>query len=233
MKMSRPRIVDPESVPVIGSDAHLSAVQAQRLTPEALRQRFNSPLAWQPEFTADGHADTDRDLAHAAVLIPLVVRDGGVHVLLTRRSEHLRDHAGQISFPGGRAEPTDADSAATALREAEEEIGLSRRHVEVVGQLPVYTTITAFAVTPVVALVHPPFSLALDPSEVADIFEVPLSHLMTPAHHQRHAFSQAGMTRYFYSMPWEIAGAGDAKKRYFIWGATAAILRNLYRFLAA
>jgi 8-oxo-dGTP pyrophosphatase MutT (NUDIX family) len=116
---------------------------------------------------------------------------------------------------------------ATALRETEEEIGLAREHIEVVGQLPVYTTVTHYRVTPVVALVQPPFSLTLDSFEVADAFEVPLSFLMNPAHHRRHEVSFEQMTRHFLSMPWQ-----DGAREFFIWGATAAMLRNLYGFLA-
>jgi 8-oxo-dGTP pyrophosphatase MutT (NUDIX family) len=161
------------------------------------------------------------------VLVPLVRRDDALHVLLTRRSEHLRDHAGQISFPGGRAEPGDADAVDTALRETEEEIGLARAHVEVIGRLPVYTTVTSYVVTPVVGLVEPPFDLRLDRSEVDEAFEVPLSFLMTPAHHRRHVFQFDGGQRQFLSMPWLATG-----QEYFIWGATAAMLRNLYRLLS-
>ena len=159
-------------------------------------------------------------------------------MLLTRRTDHLHDHAGQISFPGGRAEPEEAgDPVATALREAEEEVGLARGRVEVIGQLPTYLTITAYVVTPVVALVEPGFELALDAFEVAEAFEVPLAFLMTPAHHQRHAYeAPGGLRRHFLSMPWTATAAEstDAEAReYFIWGATAAMLRNFYGFLAA
>jgi 8-oxo-dGTP pyrophosphatase MutT (NUDIX family) len=149
-------------------------------------------------------------------------------VLLTRRTEHLRDHAGQISFPGGRSEPEDANAAATALREAEEEVGLQARYVQVIGHMPEYRTVTSYVVTPVVALVQPPFELKLDSFEVAEAFEVPLAFLMDPAHHQRHTFSFDGGQRQFLSMPWQGQGA-----EYFIWGATAAMLRNLYAFLAS
>jgi 8-oxo-dGTP pyrophosphatase MutT (NUDIX family) len=154
-------------------------------------------------------------------------------VLLTRRTAHLRDHAGQISFPGGRAEPQDRDAAATALREAAEEVGLHADAVEIVGALPAYTTITRFVVTPVVALVEPVdlAGLRLDGFEVDEAFEVPLDYLMTPAHHRRHRFEFEGVERRFLSMPWEGPGADGRRREYFIWGATAAMLRNLYRFL--
>ncbi|HEY8878136.1 MAG TPA: CoA pyrophosphatase [Roseateles sp.] len=161
------------------------------------------------------------------MLIPLVQREAGLNLLLTRRTDHLRDHAGQISFPGGRVEPEDDGPIATALRETEEEIGLSRQHIEVIGQLPVYSTVTAFQVTPVVGLVEPEFTLTLDSFEVAEAFEVPLAFLMNPAHHRHHRFEFAGVERRFLSMPWQ-----GEEREYFIWGATAAMLRNFYRLLS-
>jgi 8-oxo-dGTP pyrophosphatase MutT (NUDIX family) len=157
-------------------------------------------------------------LTPAAVLFPIVLRDDGHTVLLTQRTAHLRDHAGQISFPGGRVEEEDPSPVATALRETEEEIGLSRAHVEILGYLPEYRTGTGFRVTPVVALVTPPFELVLDPFEVAEAFEVPLSFLLDPANHQRHSLHYRGALRHFFAMPY-----GD----YFIWGATAGMIRSL------
>ncbi len=231
--MTRPLILDPQAVPVTGTDAHLPAVPPERLQAAALRERFRRPPAWQPELPGDSRDRPAREPAHASVLVPLVERDDGLRLLLTRRTDHLKDHAGQISFPGGRAETHDDDAVATALRETEEEVGLSRDHVEVIGELPHYTTITAFVVTPVVALVRPGFRLALDPFEVAEAFEVPLAFLMDPAHHRRHAFEAGGERRQFLSMPWDGLGADGVPRQYFIWGATAAMLRNLYRFLSA
>lgn len=231
---TRPRIIDPRAVPVLGTDAHLAAVDAARLNADALRRRFHAPPAWTPETLGDGGVVEGRDRMSASVLVPLVQRERGVTVLLTQRTSHLRDHAGQISFPGGRAEASDADAIDTALRETEEEVGLARRHVEVIGTLPVYHTVTDYDVTPIVALVHPPFELAIDAHEVAEAFEVPLAFLMTPAYHQRHVFEFAGGQRAFLSMPWprpDANGQGDGE--YFIWGATAAILRNFYRLLSA
>jgi 8-oxo-dGTP pyrophosphatase MutT (NUDIX family) len=227
----RPPILDPHAVPVLGNDSHLPAVDAARLSAAALRRRFASPPSWVPETRGDGRLFEGRERKAASVLVPLVERDGGLTVLLTRRTAHLRDHAGQISFPGGRAESTDSDALTTALREAEEEVGLARQHVEIIGSLPEYRTVTFYDVTPVVALVRPTFTLALDAHEVADAFEVPLSFLMTPANHRRHVFEAGGHRREFLSMPWPRPdGRGEP---YFIWGATAAMLRNLYRFLSA
>jgi 8-oxo-dGTP pyrophosphatase MutT (NUDIX family) len=228
--ISRPRITEPWAVPVVGDDAHLGAVSADRLTAEAVRQRFASPPGWMPEKLADGDLFEGCDRADASVLVPLVQRDQGLTLLLTLRTAHLRAHAGQISFPGGRAEAGDADAVETALRETEEEIGLARRHVEVLGQLPVYRTVTYYDVTPIVALVHAPFELKLDKHEVAEAFEVPLQFLMTPAHHRRHLVEFAADRREFLSMPWP---RPDGQGEYFIWGATAAMLRNLYRLLIA
>ena len=230
--MSRPSILNPQGAPVQGTDAHLPAVPAERLRAERLRERFAAVAGWEPEIPGDGSVLADRGPTHAAVLVPLVVRESGLTVLLTRRTDHLRDHAGQISFPGGRTDPGDADAVATALREAEEEVGLARSHVDVIGSLPVYRTVTGFIVTPVVALVRPGFVLALDSFEVAEAFEVPLAFLMDPAHHQRHVFEYDGGQRRFLSMPWDGTGSDGTPQRYFVWGATAAMLRNLYRFLS-
>lgn len=170
----------------------------------------------------------DQPLTPAAVLFPIVLRDDGHTVLLTQRTAHLRDHAGQISFPGGRSEPGDADAVATALREAQEEIGLDPALPEVLGRMPVYTTVTRFQVTPVVALLPDRLDLQPDPAEVAEVFQVPLAFLMNPAHHRRHQMTVEGQVRRFLSMPWS---APDGRE-YFIWGATAAMLRNLYHLLA-
>jgi 8-oxo-dGTP pyrophosphatase MutT (NUDIX family) len=225
MNPASPRILDPRAVPVRGIDGHLPAVSAQQLDAQGLRGRFASGAVWVPEFKGDSHL-LERAPAAASVLMPLVQRADGLQVLLTQRTDHLNDHAGQISFPGGRAEAHDADEVATALRETEEEIGLPRSRVEVIGRLPTYTTITHFVVTPVIAIVQPPFELALDRFEVAEAFEVPLSFLMDPAHHRRHRFEYGGQSREFLSMPWR-----NGEREYFIWGATAAMLRNLYGFL--
>lgn len=161
-------------------------------------------------------------LRPAAVLVPLVIRSDGLTVLLTRRTDHLHHHPGQISFPGGRVEEHDLSPVMTALRETEEEIGLDPERVELLGELPDYCTGTGFCVTPVVGLVHPPFELTLDAFEVAEVFEVPLPFLLDAANHQRHRMEYQGRMREYYAIPY---GA------YFIWGATAGMLVSLHRFL--
>jgi 8-oxo-dGTP pyrophosphatase MutT (NUDIX family) len=152
------------------------------------------------------------------VLVPLIDRPEGLQVLLTQRTAHLKDHAGQISFPGGRAEPEDPDAVATALRETHEEVGLPADHVRVIGRLDNYITSTGYEVAPVVGLVRPPFPVKPDPYEVAEVFEVPLAFLVDPRNHERHSREWQGRTRYFYVLPY--------RDRY-IWGATAGMLVNL------
>lgn len=225
---------DPRAVPVLGVDHHLARVGPERLTPDALRSRFRSPPVWSPEHSVE-KSFSDRKPALAAVLIPLVMRDE-LMLLLTQRTDNLSTHSGQIALPGGRTDDTDVDAVDTALREAEEEIALPRSHVEVLGNLPTYVTGTAFVITPVVALVRPGFTLRPNPGEVAEVFEVPLQYLMNPAHHRRHAVEFDGVLRQWLSMPY-LPGAKEglnagAQER-FIWGATAGMLRNLYRFLSA
>lgn len=218
-------------MPVRGTDGHLAPVPEARLRPESLRLSFPLPAAWSPEITGDRGQARDA-MVGAAVLVPLVDRAAGVSVLLTRRSDHLRRHAGQVSFPGGRSDPTDLDETATALREAHEEIGLPRDRVEVLGALPAYLTITGFTVRPVVALVHPPFDLHIDCNEVAETFEVPLRFLMDPRNHRRHEMQHEQGARSFLSMPWLQARQDGTHVEHFIWGATASMLRNLYRALS-
>ena len=232
MGVRPPRIRDPKQFPVIGVDDHLPALLADALSADALRRRFAETRPWTPEFHGDAKLfEQWREPMNASVLVPLVARDNGLHVLLTRRTDHLTDHAGQVSFPGGRADPGDFDVVDTALRETEEEVGLPRERVQVLGPLNTYSTVSSYVVTPIVGLITPPFELALDAFEVAEAFEVPLSFLMTPAHHQRHAAEFDGIKRQFLSMPWQGLDAQGQPREYFIWGATAAILRNLYHFL--
>lgn len=231
---TRPVIRDPRAIPVVGVDDHLPALSVARLSPQAIRARLAGMAHWQPPMVADAaHLLNDPSLPPprpASVLVPLVPRQDGLRVLLTRRTEHLRDHAGQISFPGGRAEPEDPSPVHTALREAQEEVGLDPARVQILGQMPTYTTVTRYSVTPVVALLDPAHTLKLDAFEVADTAEVPLDFLMTPAHHRRHRFEWDGQQRQFLSMPW--SPSPQQPDAWFIWGATAAMLRNFYHLLA-
>jgi 8-oxo-dGTP pyrophosphatase MutT (NUDIX family) len=181
-----------------------------------------TPVAALPTFSDYDLSDQRPDapvLKQAAVLVPLVVRDGTLNVILTRRSSHLPTHAGQIAFPGGRCEESDADVGATALREAHEEIGLDPAYVTLIGVSGAYETVTRFAVTPVVALVDASATFTPDANEVAEIFEVPLAFLMDPINHEPQSRDYNGITRQFYAMPY-----GD----YYVWGATAGMLRALY-----
>ncbi len=161
-------------------------------------------------------------VTEAAVLVPLVNRPGGVQVLLTQRTEHLRDHGGQVSFPGGRVEPDDPHRVATALRETTEETGLPADRITVLGQLPRYDIPSGFRITPVIGWVEPPFTLQPDTFEVADIFEAPLAYFLDAANYQRREYHFRGRHRHYLAIPWE--------GRY-IWGATAGMLYSLCRTL--
>ena len=159
----------------------------------------------------------------AAVLLGLVARADEPHVILTQRTAHLKDHAGQISLPGGRIEPGDRDAADAALREAREEIGLAPDRVELLGALRHYDTITGFRIHPVIGWIQPPVALRPDPHEVAEVFELPLSFIVDARNHRRDSYARNGELRHFYVLPYQ--------NRY-IWGATAGILVNFARLLA-
>jgi len=155
----------------------------------------------------------------AAVLIPIIARRGEATVLLTHRSAHLKDHAGQIAFPGGKMALSDTTPIHTALREAEEEIGLEGRFIEPIGYLDPYLSSTGFRIMPVVAIIDPGHRIMIDPNEVESIFEVPLGFLMDPTRHEQHSREWRGAMRRYYAMPY-----GE----HYIWGVTAGIIRNLY-----
>lgn len=165
----------------------------------------------------------EREPIPAAVLVPVINRTTGPTLMFTQRTSHLHDHAGQISFPGGRVDEGDESREATALRETEEETGLHRSRVEIIGRLPDYDIMTGFRVTPIVGWVEPPFELRPDPFEVEDVFEVPLAFFLDPANHQAHAREVDGLVRHYYAMPYE---------DYYIWGATAGMVHMLYQLLA-
>lgn len=158
------------------------------------------------------------DLRLAAVLVPIIEHEAGPTVLLTRRADHLNSHSGQVAFPGGKVEPGETPVEG-ALREAEEEVGLHRSFVDVVGFLNPYETGTGFRILPVISFVRPGFSLTSDPGEVAEIFEVPLGFLMNVDNHERHSVFWRGKRRAYYAMPYQ---------GHYIWGATAGMIRNLH-----
>lgn len=218
---------DPRQAVSESVGAHLPAVPLQRLTPEGLRRHFAQLPAWAPELRTEPPLSARSPVA-AAVLVPLLARPECVTVLLTQRASHLSAHAGQIAFPGGRVDADDTDVVGTALREAHEEIALAPGYVDVLAVLPPYTTATAYVVTPVVALVSSAATWQPHPGEVADVFEVPLSFLMNPAHHMLQTLEWEGRHRQWFAMPYH-----DGTVERYIWGATAGMLRNLYRCLSA
>jgi 8-oxo-dGTP pyrophosphatase MutT (NUDIX family) len=191
-----------------------------------LAARLARPAPAHALGLSDGFRMPGREgpLVPAAVLVPLVNRPEGLQVLLTERAAHLPDHPGQISFPGGRVEPDDADDAAAALREAHEEVGLPPERVEILGELASYDTVTGYRVRPVVGWLEPPLDLVPDPLEVASVFEVPLEFLLDPANHLRHFRMLGDLRRDYWAMPY-----GER----YIWGATAAMLLILERTLRA
>jgi 8-oxo-dGTP pyrophosphatase MutT (NUDIX family) len=163
-------------------------------------------------------AENRTGLTRAAVLVPIISRDDGLKVLLTKRAKNLKNHPGQISFPGGSVDDTDLNAQHTALRETEEEVGLDPSHVEVIGQLDQYIVGTGYLVSPVIGLIKPPFKLIRQEAEVAEIFEVPLDFLIEPKNFKRYAREFNGTVHHHFSLTWQ---------SYFIWGATAGMLRNL------
>jgi 8-oxo-dGTP pyrophosphatase MutT (NUDIX family) len=188
------------------------------ITADWIRQRLLDDIRRSVGAAIHESPVSDVSPVPAAVLIPIVNRPSGLTILLTQRTAHLRDHAGQVSFPGGRCESDDATPVATALRESSEEVGIAPDQVEVLANLPDYLTSTGFRVTPVVGLVTPPLNLRLDDFEVAEVFEPPLSFLLDPANYRRHQIEREGELHTYWAVPWQ---------DYFIWGATAGMLVSL------
>lgn len=219
---------DPASQPVVAAPS-LPALALGTLQLPFIRRAFSVSVPWKVEPVFMNLFDLDTtgrsDIKPAAVFIPLVERPGGVHVMFTRRSAHLPNHAGQICFPGGRIEPGDTDFVQAALRETWEEVGVEPRFVELIGTQPSFLTTSRYSMKPVIGVLRPGYTLTPDRGEVDEVFEVPLVSLLNPALHRLHEIRpEGGVPRYFFSMSW-----GD----YFIWGATAALIRNLYHYLAA
>lgn len=216
---------DPRAVPVLGTCADCPQLSSELLTADGLRAFFRT------EHPADPDDGVYAALAgppprQAAVLVPVVLHPRPT-LLLTQRTSHLRKHAGQIAFPGGKMDEGDTNAVAAALREAQEEVGLAPHRVEVLGALPRHRMNAFYGVTPVVGLVPPDVVWQANPHEVAEVFEVPLDFLMNPANHRRHAYEVDGRVREWFSMPYQ-----DGQGERFIWGATAAMLHGFYRLLA-
>ncbi|MCC7080663.1 MAG: CoA pyrophosphatase [Burkholderiales bacterium] len=199
-----------------------------RFEPDALATRLARASALVQTHAHDlwhqQRIEPGQRVKHAAVLVPLVARNDGTQVLFTQRTSHLHDHAGQISFPGGRVEPEDRDREDTALRETEEETGLSRAAIRVLGALPDYEMQSGFCITPVVGWIVPPYTTDPDPFEVQDIFEAPLAHFLAPQHYQRRRYALEGLDRRYLAIPY-----GGR----YIWGATAGMLYTFYQIMRA
>lgn len=252
---SRPRISDPRAVPSEVARDDLPALEPHKLSPQRWREIFASRRNWKPELHGDRTRWVEGPVRDAAVLLALTCAGG---VLLTQRTSGLRHHAGQVAFPGGRVEASDATVATAALREAHEEIGLGPDRVEILGELPEYLTGSGFRIRPVVGLLRDPIDLRQhlqpDPREVAAVFETPLAFIFDPGNHRRHHWLADEGPRIFYSMPWDCADprqyitldaadsttarGGEAlqvagSRQFMIWGATAALLRNFYHLVYA
>lgn len=219
---------EPHTQPWVLGSAHMGQVPASVLNANFLRSTFSRDWQTQldlPTETRFQFQGQSNDWVEAAVLVPFVMHESGVTVLLTQRTAHLNAHAGQVSFPGGRIELFDANPHAAAIRETVEETGLPAHHIDVLGQMPRYRTGTGFTITPVAALIKPGFSLMPDDFEVAHVFEVPLAFLTDPQNYRLHtAQFPDGSQRQYYSVAWQ---------EFFIWGATAAMLRATYQILAS
>ena len=162
--------------------------------------------------------DSRNDWIPAAVLVLIIIRNDGLQVLLTKRNENLKHHAGQISFPGGRVDDSDRNVQHTALRETEEEVGLKPALIKIIGELDQYIVGTGYLVSPIIGVIEPPFELVKQEDEVAEIFEAPLDFLISPENFKRYSKNFNGKKHYHFAITWE---------NHFIWGATAGMLRNL------
>lgn len=219
---------DPKSQPVMPISA-LPKLPDECLNLDYIRSAFQRPVNWHVDSLFINsfmpNCVVGNSAREAAVLIPFVQRGNDVNILFTRRSDHLNDHAGQISFPGGRIELFDKSPVAAAVRETHEEIGVEQQYINVMGTQPTLLTTTDFLMTPIIGELLPGFNIKPDASEVAEVFEVPLQYLMDPESHRVHQLQiPSGHGRYYFSITWQ---------SHFIWGATAVLVRNFYHFLAA
>ncbi len=222
------RIINPQNATLVGRDVHLPPLNIGQLNASTLSQALSLWRDVEPLAMGDGNRFEGRSIRSAAVLLGIVQRDGQLNLILTQRAAHLRNHAGQIALPGGAQDASDIDSWHTAQREAREEVGLLDSHMQYLGRFHTYTTVTAFEVTPCVAWVEPQVQYTPAASEVAQVFEVPLSHVLNPANHERRSITTPVGNRLFYAIPSHDCSGQER----FIWGATAGILRNLYALLA-
>ena len=232
MSIASPRRFDPQKSVIrqrFESEIH---IDDSMLMPEQLRARFSLDIPWMPEETDENRhikasfkiekKELDGIEARAAILIPIIFRKNEPMILLTERSQNLSSHAGQISFPGGRFSNTDECLVTTAKRETKEEVGIKEEDIEVLGIFPEYCTISGYRVTPVAALIKSQSVYKLNSNEVKSVLEVPMKYLLNPRNFVLRSWESDQGRRHFYSIKFE---------NYFIWGATAAILRNFYFFL--
>jgi 8-oxo-dGTP pyrophosphatase MutT (NUDIX family) len=234
MSLAAPGRFDPQNSIIRRRFESDALLDDSLLMPDQLKARFTLDIPWVPEETDENRhikassiiekKELDGVETRAAVLIPIIIRNNEPMILLTERSPHLSSHSGQISFPGGRFSNVDQSLVNTAKRETEEEVGIKERDIEVLGTFPEYCTISGYRVTPVVALVNSESTYKLNSGEVQSIVEIPMKYLLNPRNHMLRSWESDQGLRHFYSIAFE---------NYFIWGATAAMLRNFYSFLVA
>lgn len=221
---------DPDTQPLLGP-CSLAPLDASNLTIDFIRSAFerSAQIQWQVEPLCT-HAFIQSFTDHpqsvrSAVCVAIAERDSELSVIFTRRAESLPHHPGQVSFPGGRVDAGDPDAIAAALRETHEEVGIAPQYIEPLAEQPIFLTNTRFAMRPVISLLHPGYQLRPNPEEVAEIFTVPLVELMNPGRHQIHRMRNRSLREgVYFSIKWQGRN---------IWGATAAVVRNLYHYLSA
>lgn len=228
MSTQPPLSFNPRDVAAMPSLRVESAVAGACLTAQAIRERFASHVAWTPDVVQEPVWPDIGRMRPAAVLVGLVEREQ-VYLVLTHRAAHLKQHAAQVAFAGGKIDATDGSAEDAALREAQEEIGVPAHAVQVLGRLSEYSTGTGFHIVPVVGFISSDVVYQPDPSEVEQVFEVPLAFITDPTNHRYHMVVRDGVERCWWSMPYTDAQGYE----HYIWGATAGMLRNLYQYLLA